>query len=374
MSAILEIQLIAILISIACSLTGSFLVLKKMAMITDAISHTVLLGIVIAFLFVRDLNSPVLIIGATLVGIFTVWISEIIAKSDLINTDSAIGLVFPLLFSIAIILIALKTRSVHLDTHTVILGELAFAPFDRMVVFGVDIGAKSLYTSASLLIANLIFVTLFFKELKVVTFDPILAITMGFSPTIIYYLLMSMVSVTVVGAFDSVGSVLVIAFMIVPANTAYILTDNLKHMLILSSIFATISSIVGFQFAYAFDVSIAGSMAVVTGLLFALAFVFSPKSGLISLHFIKKKQQHDFAQLTVLVHIKNHQHKAEALEENSIKTLHHHLYWDKRKTLHIVNALLKSQQVEIKDDILYLTHEGSVATDLGMQKFLRVHQ
>lgn len=275
MTAHLQIQLIAIFIAIACSLSGTFLILRKMSMMSDAITHTVLLGIVLAYLFVQDLSSPFLMIGATCMGVITVWLIETFMKLKLVSCDSAIGIVFPLLFSIAIILITKYASSVHLDIDSVMLGELAFAPFDSFYLNGVNIGAKSLYTSLGLTLFNVIVLSLFYKELKVTTFDPLLAATMGISPIIVHYLLMTMVSITAVGAFQSVGSVLVIAFMIIPGNTAYLLTKNLSCMLLLSVIFAILSGIIGFQIAYFFDVSIAGCMAVVSGVLFTIAFLFS---------------------------------------------------------------------------------------------------
>ncbi len=289
----LEIFIIAIFTAVSCSLCGSFLVLRKMSMTSDSITHTILLGIVLGFFITKDLSSPILVLGAALMGVFTVYLSEIITKSKLVAEDSAVGIVFPLLFSIAIILIVNHANSVHLDTDAVLLGELAFAPFDRMIIFGKDVGAKSIYTSGGLLLLNIAFVKIFFKELKVSTFDPMLSAVMGFSPTLIFYLLMLIVSITSVGAFEAVGSVLVVAFMITPPITAYILSDNLKKMLIYSGIFGALSAVLGYIFATIFDVSIAGSMAVLSGIIFTIVFIFSPKRGLIA----KKMKRKSIAKL-----------------------------------------------------------------------------
>lgn len=275
MSSIVEIQIIAILISISCGIIGTFLVFKNMSMMADAITHTILLGIVISYFIVTDLNSPILIIGASLVGIITVWITQVLADTKLLGNDSAIGLVFPFLFSIAIILISKYSSNTHLDTDSVLLGEIAFAPFNRLIIFGIDIGAKAIYTSSLILIINIIYIKIFFKELKLTIFDPILAITIGLSPALIHYSLMTLVSITCVVAFDAVGSILVIAFMITPATTAYLLSHNLKTILILSSIISTISAVLGLQLALFFDISISGSMAIVVGLLFIMTFVYS---------------------------------------------------------------------------------------------------
>lgn len=297
MTASIEIQLIAVLISMACALPGVFLVLRKMSMMSDSITHTILLGIVLAFFITHDLNSPFLIVGAAVMGVATVWLTEMLTKTRLVAEDSAIGIVFPLLFSIAIILITRYAGSVHLDTDSVLLGELAFAPFNRMVIMGIDIGAKAIYTAGVLLVVNIAFIAVFYKELKIATFDPMLAAVLGFSPAIIHYGLMTLVSLTAVGAFEAVGSVLVVAFMIGPPSTAYLLTDNLKNMLLLSTIFGALSGVSGYQLASALDVSIAGSMAVTTGLIFALVFLFAPKRGLVSVFLSKGQRQREIERM-----------------------------------------------------------------------------
>ena len=138
----LEIQLIASLVAITCAIPGVFLVLRRMAMMSDAISHSILLGIVLAFFAVHDTSSPILIIGAALSGVLTVSLVEALNRTKLVKEDAAIGLVFPVLFSIGVILIARYARSIHLDVDAVLLGELAFAPFDRLVINGADLGFR----------------------------------------------------------------------------------------------------------------------------------------------------------------------------------------------------------------------------------------
>lgn len=286
----LEIQLIAILISVGCALPGAFLVLNKMSMMADSITHTILLGIVIGFFITQDLSSPVLIIGAALTGVATVWLTELLKGSKLLSGDSSIGIVFPFLFSIAVILISRYAGSVHLDTDSVLLGELAFAPFDRLLINGIDIGAKGIYIALSLLAVNIAFIALFFKELKLMSFDPVLGAILGFSPIVLRYALMTVVSLTAVGAFQAVGSVLVIAFMIGPPATAYLLTDDLKKMLFLSGFIGTLGSILGYTGARVLDVSIAGTIAVAIGILFGLAFIFAPKRGMLSILSHRRKE------------------------------------------------------------------------------------
>ena len=359
MSSAFEIQLIAVLISMACALPGAFLVLRKMSMMSDSITHTILLGIVLAFFLTHDLSSPFLIAGAALMGVITVGLTETLTKTRLLSEDSAIGIVFPLLFSIAIILITRYAGSVHLDTDSVLLGELAFAPFDRMIVFGVDIGAKAIYTSGVLLLINAILIVLFYKELKVVTFDPILAAVLGFSPAIIHYGLMTLISLTAVGAFEAVGSVLVVAFMIGPPVTAYLLTDDLKVMLLLSALFGALSGVLGYQAAALLDVSIAGSMAVSIGLIFIFVFTLAPKRGLIGVLIKKSRNRREYAQTTLLLHVCHHQNSAEERQENGVNSIAEHLHWDQKKLEKTITSLFRAKKIHIEHNLITATPTGA---------------
>ena len=267
MSAGLTIQLIAILISVACSLLGVFLVLRSMSMLTDAISHTVLLGIVLSFFITHKFDSPLLIIGATLTGLLTVYLVELITDTNLVKEDAAIGIVLSVLFSIAVVLISKYTANIHLDIDAVLLGEIAFAPFHTTEIFGFKI-ASGIVNGLSILILNLLVITIFFKEIKISIFDRALALTLGLFPEIFHYLLMSLVSVTAVVSFDVVGATLMISFMIGPAATAYMISKSLKMMLVYSALIGAISSILGYHLAVFLDVSISGSIAVVIGVIF----------------------------------------------------------------------------------------------------------
>lgn len=267
MNAGLTIQIIAILISVACSLLGVFLVLRSMSMLTDAISHTVLLGIVLSFFITHKLDSPLLIIGAALVGLLTVYLVELITDTNLVKEDAAIGIVLSVLFSIAAILISKYTANIHLDIDTVLLGEIAFAPFHRVEIFGFKI-VSGVINGLSVLTLNLLFITIFFKELKLSIFDRALALTLGLFPEVFHYLLMSLVSVTAVISFDIVGATLMISFIVGPATIAYMISKNLKTMLFFSSLIGAISSVLGYHLAVFLDVSISGSIAVVIGIIF----------------------------------------------------------------------------------------------------------
>ncbi|MCM4168037.1 hypothetical protein KCTC52924_01141 [Arenibacter antarcticus] len=357
-SAQIEIQLIACVVAVACAIPGTFLVLRKMAMISDAISHSILPGIVIGFFLTEDLNSPWLILLAAFSGILTVVLVEYIQKTGLVKEDTAIGLVFPSLFSIGVILIAKNAGDVHLDVDAVLLGELAFAPFDRLLINGTDMGPKSLWVIGTILVITLTLLLAFFKELKISTFDKQLAATLGFSPVIMHYGLMTVASVTTVGAFDAVGAILVVALMIAPAAMAYLLVKDLKKMLLLSSIFGIIGAISGYWVAHWLDASIAGSITTVLGVLFLLIYLLAPNSGLISVLYRQKRQKVEVHLLTFLLHLQNHTERS----ERHINHLNEHINWHKVRAQSVLDLALKNNMITIDDSIISLTDKGKTFT------------
>jgi manganese/zinc/iron transport system permease protein len=358
MSPQVEIQIIAMIVAVACCIPGVVLVLRKMAMMSDAITHTILLGIVIGFLVVYDLSSPLLIIGATLMGLLTVYLVELLTKTKLISEDSAIGIIFPFLFSIAIILISRYAGNVHLDIDSVLLGELAFAPFNRLRLFGIDIGAKNIYTMGAILLVNISLIAVFFKEIKIAVFDPELAAVLGFSPVLIQYGLMGSVSITTVGAFDAVGSILVIAFMIGPPVSAYLLTDDLKKMFFISAGIGVLNALGGYQMAVFYDVSIAGSMALFTGITFLVVFIVAPHRGVISVMRRRKFQSFDFAQKTMLFHILYHEGKINESVENGVSTIYEHLNIPKDSLKKMIQQLVSDGKLREEAGVYKLTDNG----------------
>ena len=296
---------------------------------------------------------------AALSGLITVVLVEFIQKTGLVKEDTAIGLVFPALFSIGIILIAKNANDVHLDVDAVLLGELAFAPFDRLLINGIDLGPKSMWIIGVILLITLGLLVAFFKELKVSTFDAGLATALGFSPAVMHYGLMSVASITTVGAFDAVGAILVVALMIAPAATAYLLTNDLKKMLILSVIFGVFSAIVGYWVAHWLDASISGSMTTVLGLVFLAVYLFAPNKGLVSVLYRNKQQQIEVQLLTFLLHLNNHNEE----KERHINHLNEHINWHKVKSQSVVDLALKNNMVTIDNSIISLTEKGKSFTD-----------
>ena len=365
-SAQFEIQLIASLVAIACAIPGTFLVLRKMAMISDAISHSILPGIVVGFFITQNLNSPLLILLAALSGVLTVVVVEKIQNTKLVKEDTAIGLVFPALFSIGVIMIAKYANDVHLDVDAVLLGELAFSPFDRIYFGETDMGPRSLWVIGIILIITLTLLFLFFKELKISTFDAGIATSLGFSPAIIHYGLMSVASVTSVGAFDAVGAILVVALMIAPPASAYLLTTDLKKMISLACFFGVLSAISGYWIANILDASIAGSIATMLGIVFLIVYLFAPSKGLLAVLYRERQQQIEVLLITFLLHLKNHSE----LEERHVSHLNTHINWQKVRSKTILNLAVKNNMVTIENDVVTLNAKGEEFTSKAIEYIL----
>ena len=363
-----EILLLAVLVSVSCALPGTFLVLRQMSLMSDAISHSVLLGIVIGFFITGRIDSPVLLILAAATGILTVSLVELLHQTQLVKEDAAIGVVFPALFSLGVILVTRYAGNVHIDQDVVLLGEIALSPFDRIVFFGWNL-PRALVTMSFILVIALVSMFVFYKELKISTFDVGLATSLGFSPILINYGLMSLVSVTAVGAFDAVGAILVIALMIVPPATAYLLTDRLSTMLILSSLIGAVSAVCGYGVAIKLDASIAGAMATMTGFTFLLAFLFAPKRGMIAIFFRRLKQKLFFAQNMLLIYLNNHNISNDSTEDNyqmvpyDLDQVHYHLHWDESFTEKVIVYAEQNGCVGRNNGVLYLTDFGQNTID-----------
>ncbi|HMM41712.1 MAG TPA: metal ABC transporter permease [Thermomicrobiales bacterium] len=313
MTAQQTILLTAVFAGSACSLVGIFLVLRRMAMMADAISHAILPGLVAAYVLANGPNLLAGIAGAGAAGLLTVVLVEALQRSGRVKSDGAIGIVFPALFALGTLVISRWFSNVHLDADAILYGEIAFSPFDRLIIGGYDLGSQPLLVLAALTAINLALLLLFFKELKLATFDPGLAAALGFSPVVIHYGLMAAVSATTVGGFAAVGAILVVALMIVPAATAYLLTDRLGWMVAIAVTIGAGSGVVGYQIAWTLDVSISGMIAVVMGVAFALAATFSPSHGVVARAIRRGRQREQFAAEVLLLHLNHHSAGAESL-------------------------------------------------------------
>lgn len=268
MTFITGVVLLAVVTAVACALPGVFIVLRKNSMLVDAISHAVLPGIVVGYFFSHSLESPLVIVGAALAGLVVVLGSEWLTRTGLLTGDAPQGLVFPALFSVGVILVSTNFANVHLDTHAVLVGDLNLAAFTHISVGGVSIGPPYLYVMLAVLVINATFLAVFYPRLKVTTFDPQFAQSLGVRTGWLNTAFMFLVSVTVTAAFNAAGAILVIALMIVPPATAYLLTQRLPVMIGLTVVIAAGGAVAGFWLAYVLDAATSAGMAVFYGLIF----------------------------------------------------------------------------------------------------------
>lgn len=353
MSPTLVILLVASCVAASCALIGSFLVLRKMALLGDAISHAVLPGIVIAFLFTGSRAALPMVLGAGALGVITVLLVELFNRSQRLREDASIGVVFPALFSLGVILISRYAAQVDLDLDCVLYGEIAYAPWDILTIGGRDIGPKALWVTGGVLLLNLILVVTLWKELKISTFDAGLAATLGFAPLALHYLLMSAVSMTVVGSFESVGAILVVAMLVVPPATAYLLTERLEKMVALSVLLGIASAFGGYGLARWLDASIAGAMATVAGLLFLAALLFSPGHGLLSRLLILNRMGWRLSGQLLLLHLQK------GGDMVPVSTLERRFGWSRRRLQRVLGTLRRKGLVEMEGEGLRLTESGA---------------
>lgn len=302
---LVDLFLTGIIVSLACALPGIWLMLRGMSMLSDALTHSILLGIVITYLIVGDIASPWMFIGAVVSGVVTALFIERLQLRN-VSADAAVGLVFAGMFSVAIILITQYAGDTHLDLDAVLLGEIVFAPFDRMVIFGVDLGPRAFVMNGVVFVLSALCMWIFWKELVFTTFDATSALLVGFSPAIISSGLVILSSLTVVTAFDAVGAILVVAFMTAAPAGAFLLTYRLKTMVWLTMLLAITSAMLGMWAAILFDFSVSGAMAAAAGVQFGLIWLFAPKRGLIAHAFERRHLRYEVQLLAHLMHIASH--------------------------------------------------------------------
>jgi manganese/zinc/iron transport system permease protein len=286
------IVLMGFFVAMACGLVGNYLMMRRMALVGDAISHSVLPGIAIAFLLSHSRGTVPMFIGALVAGMITTILIEVIHKKSRVKQDAAIGIAFTTLFAIGVILISLYASQVDLDQECVLYGEIAFVPFGEPVqltdAFSVPV---PVFRMGIVAVITLIFVVLFYKQLLVSSFDAGLATSLGINATFVHYALMCWLSITVVSAFESVGAILVIAMLILPGATGFLLSTRLPVIHALTVLMAALSSLLGLHLATWLDCSMAGAMVVMASVLFVLAWIFSPLDGLL-VRWVRQRKLH----------------------------------------------------------------------------------
>ncbi len=356
------ILLTGILVGASGALLGSFLVLRGNAMLTDAISHSIVFGIIVVWLLTRQLSGPLPLIGAALTGLLTVVLTEALARSRLVKMDAAIGLVYPALFAAGVLLIALHARDVHIHVETVLLGEIGFVWLNTVILWGQRVPV-AVVTLGAVLAINLAFVLALWKELKLASFDPGLAAALGFLPGVLHYALLTLTSVTAVAAFDAVGAILFIAFVIVPPATAYLLTRRLWLMVLLAVALSVAACVAGYVLARQWNVSIAGMMASMTGVWFAAALLLAPGRGLLAQALRARGQRRDHDCRALVAHLFSHQGTPAMAEENTLRALIDHLGWSEPRARAAVLRAHDRALIERRAGLLTLRPKGTAEAE-----------
>ncbi|MGD9644818.1 MAG: metal ABC transporter permease [Pirellulales bacterium] len=274
-------MVVGVVSNVACAVLGCHLVLRRLSLLGDAISHAVLPGIVIGYLLSGSVGVLTMLAGAWCAAILTSALTDTLSRYGNVPEDASMGVVFTSLFALGVVLVSRYARNVHIDADCVLYGLIDTAALDAVPLAGWYV-PRVLLTLVPVLVVTLVFLAVFWKELKLSSFDPALAAALGFRPGLVHYLFMGMVATVTVASFEAVGSILVIAMLIVPAATAQLLTDRLLWMVLLAACVGAVSAVVGCWGAALWNTSAAGMMAVVAGGQFAVAVCLAPRYGLLS--------------------------------------------------------------------------------------------
>ena len=287
MTPTLAIALTAVFTAVSCALLGAFLVLRKMTMVGDAISHAVLPGIAVAYWLSQSRASLWMFLGAAAVGVLATIIIELLRKKLKVQSDASIGMTFTTLFALGVILITFWSDSVDLDQECVLYGEIAYVPFNTWSFGGLNMGPIALWSSGLLLLAVLAYTFIGFKGLKMSSFNEDYAAVLGIGVAAWNLSLMAMVSFATVVSFESVGAILVVALLVVPAATAYLLVEKLRLLLIGAGSIALLAALGGYALSRWMDTSIAGTVATLLGVQFLIVLLYH--------QLIQKRNQHAVA-------------------------------------------------------------------------------
>jgi manganese/zinc/iron transport system permease protein len=274
-------MLVGVVCAASCAILGCYLVLRRMSLLGDAISHAVLPGIALGYLMTGSVTGPGILLGAMALGVLTSFLTQSISKLGRVAEDTSLGVVFTSLFALGVVLIHVYARHADLDPQCVLYGLIDYAGVDLVRVLGYEV-SRPLVILVPALALTVALVALFWKELKIVAFDQNLAGAMGFNVPVIHYLLMALVSAVTVASFEAVGSILVVAMLIVPAATAAQMTDRLGWMMAWAVAIGATSAVFGYLLAVPLATSVAGMMAVVAGVQFTAAVFLAPRQGLVS--------------------------------------------------------------------------------------------
>lgn len=270
-----------ILVSVALGLIGCFLVVRGMSLLGDALSHSVLPGIVIGFLIGGSLQSPWILVGATAIGVLAAVLVETVEKQSRVKEDASLGIIFTTLFAAGVVMINLFAGQADLDPGCVLYGNIEHFIIRR----------DGMIPMAFILGGIIIGLVIFYRHFLISTFDPQLAMSLGIPAAAIHYILMACLSLTVVASFEAVGAILAVALLIMPGATARLWTDRMPRMLLLAAAHGILSTLLGYWLSHeaVLDTSASGAITVAGFALFLLSWLLAPRSGLITYSLARRQ-------------------------------------------------------------------------------------
>lgn len=377
--------LTALFSSLSCALIGNYLVLRRQSLMGDAISHAVLPGIVLAFLISGTRSSFAVFIGASIAGICSALLIEVIRKIGQVETGASMGVVFSIFFALGVLLMEqAAANNIDLDADCLLHGQLEtifWLPpeniFEIIRLSTLSQLPNEVFVSLAVFVFISIFIILFYKELKLFSFDEALAKTLGFNPSVLYYVFISLTAFSVVAAFKAVGSILVIAMIICPATTARLFTDKLKTQIFLSMLFTIIATIAGYVcgafmpiwFGFENSINTAGMISVISGLLLLMSVFLAPRYGILAQKISRHRLQLQVIREDILGLIYRVEETKKGITKDEIvKTLRKFSsdYFIKNA----YNSLLKNGFISERNNTVILTETGNV----GAVPLLRKHR
>lgn len=353
-----EIIIVIILSAITCSIPGAFLVMRKNYYAADTTNRSAMLGIAVALIFSSYLSSPlVIILGSLTAGLAMILIKKI--KDFTSFRAKGLSIIVSSAFLCFGILIASNfsfTNATNFDLSIIYLGETAFTYFNRLRVFGVDIGSYALYAISLVLIINIIIITVFYKEFKIDGVDKNYAASIQMKESTIDYLLLIMTSLSVSVSFQTAGIFMTSAFILGPAATALFYTKRLSSLAFVSVFISSIACLAGFGIAWPNEVSISGTIVSFLGVLFIASVLFSPEEGLLKKHFDNLTTQKRLEEY-IIMDILNSE-IIDCREKNVNEAISSSLKWKLMKVSYIMNKLKAENKIEIVQNKVQLTEEG----------------
>ena len=343
----------SLMVGISCGLIGTYIMLRRLSLIGDALAHAVLPGVVIGFM-IAGKGALSLFIGALTAGILTSILISFVERNSKIKEDTSIGIIFTGAFALGILLVS-QLKQVHIDLSSYLFGD----------VLGVS--DSDLILSSIITAVIIVSVVLFYKQLLVTSFDPTMAHIIGISTAVVHYFLMTLLSMSIVAGLQSVGVILIIAMLITPPATAYLITDKLKKLLLLSCLFGVMSSVIGLYLSYHLNFASGASIVLVSVLFFALAFLFSPKEGLVIKGY--RRIQNSRINLTEDI-IKQIDKEKLTGDSELIHTLSDKLGISKNKIISSLNRIRKMELIDQSDGNYTLTEKGKKVAE----RLIRSHR